>query len=194
MVALFVDTRNITSLINLYKSMKMRINLFGGPGVGKTTLAAQVFAELRRQKVVCSLVPEWIKTWAYQGRPIRGFDQVFSFSNQLHMEEEAIRYTNLIITDSPLFLQCMYSDKHAPIVSTYLWDIAITFESCYPSINFFVQRSGGYESHGRYESEVQALEMDDYIISQLKARNIPTNFVQRDDVKSIIDVIGDANE
>lgn len=168
---------------------KLRVNFYGGPGVGKTTLAALIFAELRKTNVSCSLIPEWIKTWAYQGRPITGFDQLFSFSNQLFMEEEAIRSTGIIITDSPLFLQCMYSDKHARIVSQHIWNIAYSFESYYPSVNFLVKRSGRYEQHGRYEDEEQAIQMDNYIIQQLEVRQIPIMIVDRSATDLIIDKI-----
>lgn len=164
----------------------MRINLFGGPGTGKSTLAARVFGRLRQQGVSCALVTEWIKMWAYEGRTIRGYDQVFSFANQLHSEEESLRYAGMIITDSPMFLQCMYADKHAKVVANDLWNIAANFEADYPSINFYIERSGPYEQHGRWENEEQALQMDAYIKAKLDARCLPITYVYRDDVETIM--------
>lgn len=167
----------------------MRINLYGGPGTGKSTLAARVFAKLRQQGVSCALVTEWIKMWAYEGRIIRGFDQIFSFANQMHSEEESLRYAGMIITDSPLFLQCMYADKHAKIVSEDLWNIARSYESTYPSINFYVERSGAYEQQGRWENAEQALQMDAHIKDQLANWDIPVIVIQRDDVDVVIAAI-----
>lgn len=164
----------------------MRINLYGGPGTGKSTLAARVFVELRRQGISCALVTEWIKMWAYEGRVIQGFDQIFSFANQMHSEEESLRYAGMIITDSPLFLQCMYADKHAKIVASDLWNIARSYESMYPSISFYIERSGSYEQHGRWENEEQATQMDAYIKDRLVYWDIPVISIQRDDVDLII--------
>ena len=46
----------------------LRVNFYGGPGVGKSTLAARVYAELNSAGAVSTeLVREFIKTWAYEG-------------------------------------------------------------------------------------------------------------------------------
>ena len=165
----------------------MRINLFGGPGTGKSTLAAGVFTKLRQHGTSCALVTEWLKIWAYEGRVVHDFDQVFSFANQLHLEKELLLYTGMIISDSPLFLQCMYADQHAKLVANDLWNIARTYESQYPSINFYVERMGPYEQHGRYEDKKRALNMDDYIQAQLIANDITTIHIQRTDIDLIIE-------
>ena len=37
------------------------INLIGGPGCGKSTIAAELFSRLKKMGVTCELVTEYIK-------------------------------------------------------------------------------------------------------------------------------------
>jgi len=48
----------------LDNAMSLRINFFGGPGVGKSTLAAQLFGWLKAENFDAELVQEFVKTWA----------------------------------------------------------------------------------------------------------------------------------
>lgn len=163
----------------------MRINLFGGPGVGKTTLASSVFALLRRQGVPCEMVPEWIKQWAYEGRVQQGFDPFYAFARQLHSEEESLRHVGVTISDSPVYLQCMYADKNAPSIADDMWSIAHTYEQTYPSRNYYVTRDGDYEQSGRWESHADAVDMDLHIRSKLLLYKIPHKVVCRNDTELI---------
>ena len=67
-------------------NMGLHINFFGGPGVGKSTLAAQLFGYLKAKGFDVELAQEFIKTWAYQRRELRSFDYVYTFAKQLHAE------------------------------------------------------------------------------------------------------------
>jgi hypothetical protein len=163
----------------------MRINLFGGPGVGKTTLASSVFASLRKQGVQCALVTEWIKQWAYEGREQRGFDPFYAFARQLHSEEESLRHVGYTISDSPVYLQCMYADKNAADIAPDMWRIAHAYELAYPSLNYYVIRDGSYEQNGRWESEDEALEMDLHIRAKLVRWGVKHAVVSRDNAERI---------
>lgn len=154
----------------------MRINFYGGPGVGKSTLAALTYAHLRQQGRHAELVQEWIKTWAYLGRRARSFDYVYTFANQLHEEDRLLQAgVEIITTDSPVYLQCMYASWHCVEATNELKQIADRFEAVYPSVNFLVQRPqfAAYEQAGRYEDLDQALRLDTFIEASLRRWHVP---------------------
>ncbi len=93
--------------------MSLRINFYGGPGVGKSALAAKVYAELSRAGVVLvELVREFVKPWAYEGRKLDRFDQVYTFAQQLWAEHRLFKAgIQVVVTDSPPLLQCVYTAK-----------------------------------------------------------------------------------
>lgn len=139
----------------------MRVNLFGGPGVGKSTLAATVYGKLQQQGCRAELVQEWIKTWAYQGRRAASFDYVYTFAKQLHAEYQLLQAgVDVIVTDSPIHLQCVYARQHARVAAASLSQLATAFEATYPSLNFLVRRSVPYTRDGRYETEADAKRVD----------------------------------
>jgi hypothetical protein len=169
----------------------MRVCFYGGPGVGKSTLAAMVFGELRRNGESAELVQEWIKEWAYQGRRSRSFDSVYVLANQLHMEDQLFQVgVETVITDSPLYLQCMYIRLQHLEVDEELLRIAHRFEDVYPSVNFYVERApGNYEARGRYENLSEARRMDEYILDSLHAWHVDFTVVAPGDVRTVLEVI-----
>ena len=170
----------------------MRINFFGGPGVGKSTLAALTFGWLRARGESAELVQEWVKAWAYLGRQCRSFDEVFVLANQMHAEDQFFQAgVKLVVTDSPLYLQCVYALRRKMKVANDLWKIATRFEEAYPSINFIVDRDPdvAYEQAGRYENLNDAVAMDRLMTTCLRDWNIPVTHVKPSDLDSVLKVI-----
>jgi thymidylate kinase len=170
----------------------MRVNFYGGPGVGKSTLAAMTYSWLRQHGHSAELVQEWVKNWAYLSREIKSFDYVYTFASQLHLEDRLLQAgVKWIVTDSPIYLQCMYALRHKQKAANELWRIAKRFEGSYPSINFYVARSPFvvYEQAGRYEDLNQALEMDDFIVTCLYEWHIPFTHVLTGEIDSVIPLL-----
>ena len=148
----------------------MRVNLFGGPCTGKSTLALWLTCELRKAHIQTEFVDEWIKRWAYEKRKISGWDQYNVFSNQLEKEDFFLRHGVSIVSDSPLLLQLAYmkkydSERFIPVCLA----AAMLFEEDYPSINIFLERGKlPYDGIGRWETHEEALEMDKSIKSTME--------------------------
>lgn len=154
-----------------------RINIFGGPSIGKSTVAAWLFARLKQDGHNVELVSEWIKAWAWQGIKQNGFDQLYIFAKQLRKEDIILRNGGIIISDSPLLMQLAYI-KECPVTSTDLYgplyNIANEYERQYPSFNVVLERdpSHSYEQSGRYQTEEQAIKMDQAIHSVLEKHKV----------------------
>jgi hypothetical protein len=152
-----------------------RVNLYGGPGTGKSTTASNLFSEFKRMCVDSSvdiqfeLIQEFVKEWAWENRSPQGFDQVFIFANQQRKEEIPLRGgVNHIFTDSPLFLGAAYARKYHSKTFNSLISLAELHEEEYPGLHIFLDRGDRpYVSKGRYEDEDKARRMDDYILSLL---------------------------
>jgi predicted ATPase len=140
-----------------------RVCLYGGSGVGKSTLAAWLFAELKVAGCNVEHVTERIKEWAYLGRKKKSFDEVLLFGEQLHREDFFLQHgVDFVVTDSPIFLQTFYSDLIGHCTVPGQIQMAWEFEQEYPSFNILLDRTGiPFSSKGRYESTVgEAIELD----------------------------------
>lgn len=149
----------------------MRICLYGGPGLGKSTLAAEIFAALKKEGLNVELVREYIKNWAYLDRRPKSFEQTYIFAKQMHAEDLLLHSgVPHIVTDSPLYLQCYYSHKYNFPCWKELVGICTQFEREYPAFNIFLGREGiPYKEEGRWENYEQAVavdkEMRDFVTS-----------------------------
>ncbi len=143
-----------------------RINLFGGPGVGKSTLAAKLYAHLKQSGINAELVREDVKQWAYEKRFINPWDCIGVFGRQLDAEQRLLQLgIKPVITDSPLRLNCFYSKViHKCSASEELIAVCRQFDETYPTLNFFVHRlpEEVYNDEGRYQTgeESRALDWD----------------------------------
>ncbi len=141
-----------------------RINLYGGPGSGKSTTAAWLYSQLKVQApaLEVQLVHEWVKRWATERRPIAGFDQLYIFAKQLMQEESMLRNgVDVLVTDAPLRLMVAYAKRNKCLWVHQLEVLATHFEIEYPSFNIVLDRAGiPYQESARYETKQQAQEFD----------------------------------
>lgn len=160
------------------KKSTVVINLFGGSGTGKSTLAADLFAKLKLSGVNVELVREYIKTWVWDERQIkRPEEQVYIFAKQA--KEERILYgkVDCIITDSPLWLPAFYenyfhkNDKnHECIMTTmtegYLGNISRRGEVI--QLNFWLSELDNYQSEGRWQTQTEASSLHNAMLEFLE--------------------------
>lgn len=169
-------------------SQTLRVSLYGGPGTGKTLMAADVFSRLKKMHCSVEVVNEYIKSWAYEGKVPQSFDQVYIFAKQQRLEDRLIRAgVNIIVSDSPLYLQCYYSRKYSHICADELLSIAHKFEQTYPaSLHVFLKRHNSpYQQQGRYETYEQALIVDAEMQNFLDEQKIDYS-MQPNDVDSVV--------
>jgi len=142
-----------------------RINLLAGPGVGKTNSTATIFAKLDRLGLNIEQVDEHVKSWAYEGKQITKYDQLYLFSKQIRKETIFLNNgANMIITDSSPLLAVAYSIKYGANFQKELINLYKSYEADFPSIDIYLGRPDGeYAESGRYESKEEAQKMDSLI-------------------------------
>ena len=140
--------------------MAIVVNLFGGPGCRKSTMATSIFSELKWMNVNCEYASEYAKdkTWEKSFNVLS--NQVHVFGEQHHRIWRLLNDTDVIITDSPLLLSLIY-DKEK---SSEFKNFVIREFKKYNSLNYFLERQAKYNPKGR----TQTLEESKLIDLQIK--------------------------
>ncbi len=138
------------------------INIFGGPGAGKSTAAASIFSEFKRRGESCELVDEFAKglTWDASMSEIK--DQVYCLGNQYHKIKRLAGKVEFIITDSPVLLNIVYGRR-----TGYNSDVFNAFvrslDSEFMNLNVFIDRGKSFEATGRIHDEAESEAIDSEI-------------------------------
>ncbi|KWT98403.1 MULTISPECIES: AAA family ATPase [unclassified Variovorax] len=158
------------------RSGKLKIiNLFGAPGVGKSSVAAGIFWLMKAQHCSVELVSEYAKYLVLSGRKWQlTEEQVYLFAKQHHkqfvIERSGYEFG---VTDSPLQLCQFYApSKYFGSFEPLVDEASEAFEN----INFFVTRdleAGHFEERGRTQGRAEALEVERQMRAFLARKNIP---------------------
>lgn len=132
------------------------INFFGGPGVGKTTMAVTLFSLLKAHDVEVELVTEVAKDFTWEERYKTLENQYYIWAKQQHKLWRLKNKVDIIINDSPLLLSFIYGERKPQC----FYDLVLHDFNEYENVNFFIGRSGCYNSNGRSQSEKEAIIID----------------------------------
>jgi sugar phosphate isomerase/epimerase len=167
-------------------STKLIINLFGGPGTGKSTVAAGVFHKVKQLGINAELVQEHAKDWAWEGRQIGVGDQLCISAEQAKRERRLLKDCDLIITDSPLLLGVYYEDKydaHYNVTPHILRkQKEIVKELGWEYLNIFLNRVKPFNPKGRFHSEEESKQIDAELLELLARTSTPFFQVDADDL------------
>lgn len=145
------------------------INLLGGPGVGKSVLAAELFAAMKKRGFRVELIHEVAKDFTWE----RWYDllgeQDYIFAHQHRLQRRLVSHDiDYVIVDSSLLLGLFYMPPDFP--QSFRQFILDVYNS-YNNMNFYIKRSDEflYDPVGRNQTKSEAMEIDrkvyDYIIT-----------------------------
>jgi hypothetical protein len=159
------------------------INLFAGPGAGKSTVAAGLFYSLKKQHKSVELVTEYAKDLVYSDQvAFLQSNQEYVFAEQNRRQHVLIGKVDIAITDSPLLLSHIYANQYAKRLpkdrlDSFLAHVNQVFNS-YTNINFFLQRPDTFQQAGRVQNLEESKDIDNRIVAVLNNNNIPFEVVQ----------------
>ena len=144
------------------------INLFGGPGSGKSTMRARIFTELKYKQINCEEITEFAKdkTWEENWPALN--NQIFMFGSQFHRMYRVMDKVDVLITDSPILLCSIYDNTN----NKNLERLVIEQHCLMNTLNIFLERRHEYQQTGRNQDEVAAKEIDKTIISLIESNSI----------------------
>ena len=142
------------------------VNLLGGPGVGKSTLTAAIFAKLKDAGVDCEMASEFAKELVWEQRNETFKDELYIFAKQAHRLFRLNGKVDVVITDRPLILTCFYADDHD------LNEFCLNRFLKYRNLNYLLIREKDYNPNGRNQTEDEAKQIDVGVKSILDSAGI----------------------
>lgn len=132
------------------------INLYGGPGTGKSTTAAAVFAELKMRGYNVELVTEYAKgmTWQKSAKVLK--NQIYVFGKQHHYLTRPQNQVDVIVTDSPLLMSIVYDLENNELLRRLIKGEHNKMKN----LDIYLTRNSPYQRAGRSQTEKQAKALD----------------------------------
>ena len=181
------------------------INIVGGPGAGKSTIASGVFNLLKMAQRDAELVNEYPKALVWEERKKTFDDSLYLFAKQSHIQYSINGKVEYMITDRPLIMSNMYHnfwmEKDWPDQwNKAFYELVKQTWDLYDNRVYFIERGFPYQPNGRNESEDDALQQDkltrkwlddlgiDYIVvkgDQQAHFKIFEDIIQKEEGKSI---------
>ena len=162
--------------------MSIVINLFAGPGVGKSTTAAKVFAELKMRGVNCEMALEFAKDKVWEESFKTMDDQIYIFGKQFHKIWRLKDKVDVIICDSPLPISIVYDRENSKTFHKFIMEQLNKFQNK----NYYIIRSTDYQESGRVQTKEEAEKIDKIVENVLNTFNIEHKNVEIDDAAGTI--------
>jgi len=154
------------------------INILGGPGVGKSTIATGLYSLMMQKRISCELASEYAKDIVWEEHDFLFNNQIILFAEQFRRIYRLLDKVDYIITDSPLLLNAIYlkffyertEKKYFDPEYTYLQEqfFLETFEQ-FRNLNFYIERNAKYHHtmRGRVHTLEESKQVDKEILNAL---------------------------
>lgn len=148
------------------------VNLFAGPGAGKTTCAWEIASELKKRGIEAEYVSEYAKemVWDNKTEKLDGSleNQRELYKEQLRRVQRLIGRVDVVVTDSPTLLSAMYLKQP----NTEFQNEMLSDFKKFHNFNLFINRGKTYQQTGRIHSLDESIKIDNQIKTFLSDNNI----------------------
>lgn len=173
----------MTSKENLVSPRLPVINLYGGPGAGKSTVTALVYGRLKQLGFNVEMAREYAKDCVWRKSFETLTNQVYVLGKQNHKLHYLVGQCECAITDSPLLTGCIYNK------TLESFDIlALELFEQYDNFNYVITRTKDYNPSGRMQTEEEAKEIDTVTVEILDKFDIPYKYCSYGD-KGVDDIV-----
>jgi hypothetical protein len=160
--------------------MSKIINLFAGPGTGKTSIAAGVLYELKKRHISCDAPYEFPKVLAWDDNQSAIKDQLYVLANQHRGIVQSFGKVEYIVMDSPILLSLIYKNYYngteypSSLYTEFFDKMVLGIHSQYENLNIVLKRGMGvFNKTERYQDLGQSIELDYMIVTTLDKNEIP---------------------
>lgn len=163
------------------------INLIGGPCSGKSTIAAELFARLKKMGVHCELVSEYIKDRIYEENQTMPKNQIAIFGMEHYNISNKLGKVDVIVHDGSFINNIIYKTEE----NKYFDDLIISEYKRFWNLDFFIKRGNiEFETYGRIHNLKQSKELDKIIKETYDSYELSYIEVEsRDAVDKIIPIV-----
>ena len=178
--------------------MSKLINLFGGPGIGKSSIAAGITYKLKKNHVSCNNPYEFPKTLAWDKNYPAIQDQLYVFANQHRGIAQSYGKVDYIIIDSPIMFSTIYHSYYtkgypAEFYGDSFHQMVVDLHKKYDNINILLERGDTvHNKKERFQDYEQAVAIDKLCKQVLEENNIPYHTIKvgPKTVKKIMKLLG----
>lgn len=156
-------------MLQTMKNKTLVVNLFAGPGAGKSTTAAGIFFELKSRGINCELAAEYAKDLCWEERHRTFQDQIYIFGKQYHRIFRLLGQVEVVITDSPLLLTPVYDEERRESLEK----LVIEEHNKMWTYNAFLKRKKVFNPKGRNHNLHESESLDSLICGMLDKHKIP---------------------
>lgn len=160
--------------------MSKIINLFGGPGIGKSSIAAGLIYKLKKNHITCDAPYEFPKLLAWDENHLAIADQLYVLANQHRGIVKSYGKVDYIVLDSPILLSLTYKNYYqsntypANLYGKSFDKMVLDVFNQYDNINILLERGEGkHNEKERYQNLEQSIELDNIIETNLIKNDIP---------------------
>ncbi len=169
--------------------MKIRVNLFGAPGAGKSSLAAHIFAKAKINGLSMELVSEQAKYHTWIKDEIGIASQLWLAGAQEYRERVGLQAPHGIITDSPMILAAFWAERRG-YKKSVVKGIVDAADHCrfytIVDINLFVELDRDrYDVAGRNQSRETSLLLEEELKTFLTKKKVITSSVNRTEADGV---------
>lgn len=147
------------------------INMLGGPGTGKSSCAADLFAYMKWLGKKVELIDEYAKQCSWEKNFTILEDKLYVMASQNRKLYRLRNQVDYVITDSPIILAPLYAPEG--YLPKYFEKLTHESFQSYDNINFFLERVKPFDPVGRHHTEEQSKEKDLEIKRMLNMYNYP---------------------
>ncbi len=149
------------------------INIFGGPGCGKSTTAAGVYHQLKQMNKNVEYVSEYAKDLIYENRFERLDDYLYVLAEQHHRLYRLRDRVDYVVCDGSFLLGYIHYSKKSIYDKKLMQNLILDIFNKYDNINYLLNRKKSiYQTTGRKESLEQALNLDKKLLKLFNKKNI----------------------
>ena len=160
--------------------MSKIINLFGGPGIGKSSIANGLTYKLKKKHISCDNPYEFPKLLAWDENHSAIRDQLYVLANQHRGIVKSYGKVDFIILDSPILLSLTYRNYYksneypATLYGESFDKLVLDTFNQYDNINIVLNRSIGlHNEKERYQTLEQSILLDVEIENTLIKHQLP---------------------
>lgn len=177
------------------KSKTLVINMMGGPGVGKSILAADSFSALKKNFITCDISHEYIKRKLREQAKKVVQSQIYIFGKQQFQLFGMIDDVLVVVTDSPILLSAIYPINDEP-KCPFLTGLILKEYMSYNNMMYFIERdeTAEYETEGRYQDLAGAKIVDAKVKEFLLKNKIEYKSVTGIGASSLQTIVQDVKE
>lgn len=156
------------------------INIYGGPGVGKSTAAAYIFAKLKMAGIKAELVTEYAKDKIWEESEPALKCEYYINGVQAYRIARVFGKVEVIVTDSPILLGAIYAGEEK---DTHIRTASIAEDTKYKDrFDIILKRDFAYDTEGRKETEDEAIAIDKKVVNILEETHTMYNEIHSNEV------------